>query len=368
MARPFRLSDRIAVMKLLLTRLCFAAALFTVGMVPVALASNAAVILMYHRFGESGLPSTNTTVSQLKDHIAALQAGGHTVVPLADVVSALNGTHSLPPRAVAITVDDAYRSFLTTGWPRFKAAGFPVTLFVATDGVDAGYSDIMNWDEILTLQQEGVAIGAHSHSHSHFPSLSAVAVKQDLARMAETFDHVLGAVPKMFAYPYGEAGLADMAAVRDAGFVAGFGQHSGAAGPLADPFYLPRFALNEQYGESERFRLIMETVPLPVMSISPADPVLQQNPPTITLELADSQPNLADVTCFGPTGEPLAVNVDANKLSLTPAAPFPVGRARLNCTLRSVDRLTQGRWHWFGWQMIAGFESEGVAVHPRNRW
>ena len=354
-------------MKLLLIRLCFATALFTVGTGHIALASKAAVILMYHRFGEGDLPSTNTTIAQLEDHIEALKEGGYTVVPLADVVSALNGAHSLPPRSVAITVDDAYRSFLTIGWPRLKAAAFPVTLFVATEGVEAGYSDMMTWDKILTLQQEGVSIGAHSHGHNHFPSLSAAAVNQDLARMTATFVRGLGVAPKLFAYPYGEASLADMTAVRDAGFTAGFGQHSGAVGPLANTFYLPRFALNEQYGSAKRFRLIIETVPLPVAAISPADPVLQQNPPTITIEVADSLSNLADVTCFGPTGAPLAADVRANILSLTPMTPFPIGRTRLNCTLQSVDRITQGRWHWFGWQMIAGFESEGVAVHPRNR-
>lgn len=354
-------------MKPLLIRLCLTAALFTMTAVDVAQASNSAVILMYHRFGESDLPSTNTTVTQLKDHIAALHEGGYTVVPLADVVSALRGAHSLPPRAVAITIDDAYRSFLTTGWPHFRAAGFPVTLFVATEGVDEGYSNILSWEEIVTLQQEGVAIGAHSHSHSHFPALSATDIQRDLARMIATFERALGSAPKVFAYPYGEAGLADMAAVRDAGFIAAFGQHSGAVGPLADPFYLPRFALNEQFGGSARFRLILETVPLPVISISPNDPVLHQNPPTITLELVAPPSNLADATCFGPTGKPLAAEVRANTIVLTPIEHFPIGRARLNCTLQSVDPLTQGRWHWFGWQMIAGFESEGNAIHQRYR-
>ncbi|NKB42989.1 MAG: polysaccharide deacetylase family protein [Alphaproteobacteria bacterium] len=354
-------------MKLLLIRLCFATALFTVGIVPVALASDTAVILMYHRFGESHLPTTNTTVAQLEDHIAALQDGGYTVVPLADVVSALNGEHNLPPRAIAITVDDAYRSFLTTGWPRFKAAGFPVTLFVATEGVDAGYSDTLTWNEILTLQRDGVVIGAHSHNHSHFPSLSAATVAQDLAEMSAAFERALGDVPDVFAYPYGEAGRADMTAVRNAGFVAGFGQHSGAVGPLADRFYLPRFALNEQFGRLERFRLIIETLPLPVVSISPVDPVLQSNPPAITIELTDSLPNLENVTCFGPSGEQLNVVAGTNTVSVNPTSSFPAGRARLNCTLRSVDRLTQGRWYWYGWQMIAEFESEGIAVHPRYR-
>lgn len=354
-------------MKHLLIRICLATALFSTCTVSVTQAASSAVILMYHRFGESDQPLTNTTVVQLEDHITALQNGGYTIVSLADVLAALDGEISLPPRAVAITVDDAYRSFLMTGWPRFKAAGYSVTLFVATKSVNAGYSDFLTWDELRALQQEGVEIGAHSHGHGHYPLLSTTSLEQDLGQMAAAFDRALGTVPRVFAYPYGEAGLSDMAAVRAAGFQAGFGQHSGAVGPLANRFYLPRFALNEQYGAADRFRLVIGTLPLPVKSISPADPVLQSHPSTITLNLVSPPQNLKDVTCFGPAGDPLQASVYTNSLSINPISSFPTGRVRLNCTLQSVDRSTQGRWHWFGWQMISGFESEGVAVHPRYR-
>lgn len=364
---------RFLFIKLLLIRFCAAAAVLTAGLVPFAnpsfaqSAETSAVILMYHRFGESGLPSTNTTQQQLADHIAALQEGGHTVVPLEAVVSALKGQGELPDKAVAITVDDAYRSFQTDGWPQFKAAGFPVTLFVATEGVDAGYTDLLSWPEIKNLQSDGVAIGAHSHGHGHYVSLSADAVQQDLRTMRASFKSGFGLVPELFAFPYGEAGRADIAAVRDAGFAAAFGQHSGAAGPLNDTFYLPRFALNENYGGADRFRLIINTLPLPVESVSPAEPVLLDNPSSITLTLADPLPNISDLTCFGPRGGALQTAIDGGQVWLTPSEPFPVGRTRFNCTLRSIAPETEGRWHWFGWQMIAGFKTDGAPVHARYR-
>ena len=334
-----------------------------------------AVILMYHRFGEAALPSTNIRLTQLDDHIAALKSGGHIVVPLADVVSALRGEASLPDRAVAITVDDAYRSFLNEGWPRFKAAGFPVTLFVSTAGVDAGFRDLLSWDDIKTLKNEGVSIGAHSHSHGHYPALSAAAVNQDLARMNRSFSEALAEVPHLFAFPYGEAGRADMAAVEAAGFDAAFGQHSGAAGLEADAFYLPRFALNEAYGAPDRFRLIIDALPLPVSAVDPADPVLKDNPPALTLSLSHAPDNIAALTCFGPGGLPLDTAIEASQVWITPVQPFPSGRARVNCTLPAPDAglesglgsRSAGRWYWFGWQMIAGFESEGVALHERYR-
>lgn len=326
-----------------------------------------AVVLMYHRFGESGFPSTNTTPAQLEDHIKALQEGGHTVVPLASVVSALKGEGTLPDKAVAITIDDAYRSFLTDGWPVFKAAGMPVTLFVATEGVSAGYGDLLSWDEIRSLQAEGVSLGAHSHSHAHYVSLSAEGVTQDLAAMQSAFETELGMVPSLFAYPYGEAGLDDMDRVRAAGFVAAFGQHSGSAGSLNHLFYLPRFALNEGFGGADRMRLILNTLPLPVAEVSPAEPVIKTNPPQLTLTLANPPPNISGLTCFGPRGVTLTPAFQDNLVTLTPVDSFPSGRSRVNCTLRSQAESTRGRWHWFGWQVIAGFETERTPVHPRFR-
>lgn len=359
--------------KLWLIRFYALALLLTSGLVPPASESVAqtlnpsAVILMYHRFGESGLPSTNTTVEQLADHISALQSSGHTVVPLDMVVSALKGEGTLPDKAVAITVDDAYRSFFTDGWPKFKEAGFPVTLFVATKGVEAGYRDLLSWPEIKSLQTEGVTIGAHSHGHGHYVSLSAEAVQQDLTDMKAVFDKELGVVPDLFAFPYGEAGLADLASVRAAGFTAAFGQHSGAAGPLNDSFYLPRFALNESYGGADRFRLIINTLPLPVTAVAPAEPVLRDNPLTLTLTLSETLPNIVDLTCFGPRGTLIPTALEDDQVWLTPTSTFPTGRSRINCTLRSNAPETEGRWHWFGWQMIGGFKTEGAEVHPRYR-
>lgn len=350
-------------------------ALLTTALAPVSMRAqvpaggneNSAVVLMYHRFGENTYPSTNTTIAQLEDHIRALQVGGHAVISLTDVVLAHKGDITLPPKAVAISVDDAYRSFLTVAWPRFKAAGFPVTLFVATDAVEGGYSDSLTWDEIRQLQKEGVTIGAHSHSHAHLPSLSSDDVKQDLDVMSATFERVLASVPQLFAYPYGEAGLPDIEALRQAGFQAAFGQHSGAIGHHSDRHYLPRFALNESYGEADRFRLVINTLPLPVTAVFPPDPVLKENPQALTFSLSKPPSNIADLTCYGPRGQLLKSGIENGVVSIMPTSPYPVGRIRVNCTLRSHLPETQGRWHWFGWQMIAGFETEGVAVHSRYR-
>lgn len=360
-------------MNIFLNRLCLSLAVLTVWLaLPTATRSDdqsvsRAVILMYHRFGESGLPSTNISIKQLEQHIAALQTRGHTVVPLDLVADALEGKAALPDKAVAITVDDAYRSFMTEGWPRFQAAGFPVTLFVATEGVSAGYSDLLSWDEIRALRRDGVSIGAHSHSHAHYPSLSAEQMRDDLKRMSDSFEAELGVVPDLFAYPYGEASLEEFEAVNELGFRAAFGQHSGAVGPEHQRMYLPRFSLNEAFGDQDRFNLIIDTLPLPVIGVNPANTILQTDTPAIGLFLKDAPPNIGALTCFGPGGKRLDAVASSNSVRLMVQDPIRPGRARLNCTLPVADRQLSGRWHWFGWQFIAGYRSEGAEVHSRYR-
>jgi peptidoglycan/xylan/chitin deacetylase (PgdA/CDA1 family) len=59
-------------------------------------------------------------------------AGTGRVVSIDDVLAARRGHARLPPGAVAITVDDAYRDFAERVWPTMRRHGLPVTLFVPT--------------------------------------------------------------------------------------------------------------------------------------------------------------------------------------------------------------------------------------------
>jgi peptidoglycan/xylan/chitin deacetylase (PgdA/CDA1 family) len=321
-----------------------------------------AVVLMYHRFGEAQHPSTNIRLEQLDAHIAYLRANGFNVVPLGEVVAAHKSGRALPPKTVAITIDDAYKSVITQAWPRFKRAGLPFTLFVATQPVDRGYSDIMSWSDVRALQKDGVTIGGHGHAHAHFPALSAEAVRADLAEMNARFTEELGGPPRLFAYPYGEAGAEDMAIVRRAGFAAAFGQNSGPVYAEADVFLLPRFALNETYGAQDRFELIINAKPLRAVNILPADPVLRVNPPQMRFDVKSPPGPLSGVSCYGPNGERLAVAASGTTLSINPTEAFPSGRARVNCTMRA-----RNEWYWFGQEFLAGGVSEGVPVHARYK-
>src|SRR5262245_874836 len=87
-------------------------------------------ILMYHQFSAAGAASPGCTPvdvfrSQLK-HIVDF----YHPISLPDLVRAHAAGQRLPPRAVAITVDDGHADFLHWAFPVLQEFGVPATLFV----------------------------------------------------------------------------------------------------------------------------------------------------------------------------------------------------------------------------------------------
>ena len=60
------------------------------------------------------------------------------------------------------------------------------------------------------------------------------------------------------------------------GFKYAFGQHSGVIDETKDLYELPRFPINEKYGEIDRFKTLMKTLPFKYKTINPEDRYLSQ--------------------------------------------------------------------------------------------
>jgi peptidoglycan/xylan/chitin deacetylase (PgdA/CDA1 family) len=332
---------------------------------PLPAAADVAV-LMYHRFGEDAYPATNVRLDAFEAQLAQIQALELEVVPLATVVSALRGETGLPDGAVALTIDDAYASIHSEAWPRLRAAGLPVTVFVATDPVDEGFGDYLSWDQLRELAAEGMTVASHGASHDSLPrrpgeseSAHAERVRVDLKRGATRLREELGDTPALledvFAYPYGEydAGVADV--VASLGWIA-FGQHSGAIGPLSDRRALPRYPVNEAYSDPGALRTKLRSRALPVERIEPWDPVTNPTP-LLDVWLAEAPPGAGDTSrlaCFvsGQGAVPVEWVEPGRQFRVTPLQPLGPGRSRVNCTLPGPD----GRYAWFSHQWLVRAE------------
>ena len=159
----------------------------------------------------------------------------------------------------------------------------------------------------------------------------------------------VGSSPKFFAYPYGEYNLEVIEQVKLHGFVAAFGQHSGVAHKSLGMYELPRFAMNEKYGNMDRFLLAVNALPMPIVDLSPKNPVISINPPFYGFTLSEKIEPKNAIRCFANNG--LNANtkrLSKNRIEIWLSGPFSKGRGRINCTMAGNDN----RWRWLGRQFI----------------
>lgn len=320
----------------------------------VAVAADHAVILMYHHVGTETPPSTSVTPDQFLDHIDHLAGGGFTVWPVARIIARLRQGRELPDGCVGITFDDAYRSVYETAYPLLKERGMPFTVFVATGGVDAGYKSYMTWEEMREMKGHGAAIESHSRSHDFLVRRKEGESDEDwISRVREEIEvsrrRILdetGEKPMLFAWPYGEYTAALKRLLPGMGLT-GFGQHSGPIWQGSDFEALPRFPMAGPYAAPAEFRLKVRSLPLPVVSAAPADPLLHPatERPFLRLKLEGGGYERESLTCYaGAERAELTWGDEEGVVTVRASNPIPPGRSRYNCTARSA---TGDRWYWY---------------------
>ena len=133
-----------------------------------------------------------------------------------------------------------------------------------------------------------------------------------------------------------------------------FGQHSGVIDETKDLWELPRFPINEKYGEIKRFTTLMKTLPLKYKNISPEDRYLLQanNPPKVIVKFQDNIKNLKQINCFSNEGNKWRNSkilfIEKNTLEIEIAEKFLGERGRINCSLKENN----GFWRWLGIQYV----------------
>ncbi|MDA9591719.1 polysaccharide deacetylase family protein [Pelagibacteraceae bacterium] len=310
---------------------------------------NGANVFMYHRFDESKYPSTNISTDQLEEHLMYLIDNKFNIESIDEILEKKRTKQLFLPKTVGFTVDDAFQSFYNNGWPIFKKYNVPVTLFVSTDVVNQSHWNYMSWDDLRKFVNEGGSIALHSASHMHLPLFDISLVKKDLLSSISIINQELNISPKVFAYPYGEASKEIINLLKDLEIEFAFGQHSGVIHKNTNQYYLPRFALNENYGKIDRFIFSANVKPLIVENFLPNKILLKKNTiPKIQFDLL-SRINNSQLNCFSNSGgkwKNVNLKIDPNKrVNLNLTEPFLTGRGRINCTTK-----VETDWLWFGYQ------------------
>ncbi len=179
------------------------------------------VVFGYHRFvNKVRRPDTEITPAAFEAQMKELQDRQISVIGMQDFLAWKRGQKNIPPHSAVITIDDGYKSGYEVAWPILKKYGYPVTMFVYTEGIKPGRfsgGESMSWEQLAEMRDAGVDIQAHSVTHQDLrkPPYDRLTkrrlaqseyepwLENELAGSKQTIEQKLGVKVNCFAVPYG---------------------------------------------------------------------------------------------------------------------------------------------------------------------
>ncbi len=302
---------------------------------------------MYHRFDETKYPSTNINMNEFKEQMKIVIKKNYSF--LDPLEFNLKFYQPKIEKKILITIDDAFTSFYENAWPYLREKKIPFILFVSTQSV--GKKGYMSWSQVKEIEKSSFGfIGNHSHSHEYLVKFSFEDFKKDIDISSEIFKEKLGYNPIFFSYPFGEYSLIQKKYITKK-FKYAFGQNSGVIDVNKDIFELPRFPINEKYGDINRFKFLVDLLPLQYKDLKPEDKFIfknNNNPPVIEINFFNEQKNIKNINCYSNNTadwskvETIIIN---NNLKLNFDQKFTFRRGRVNCSIKDNEG-----WRWLGMQ------------------
>ncbi len=313
---------------------------------------NGAVIFIYHRFGESRYPSTSIKMEQFRFQLEYLKTHHYNVWPLSKIIQTLKEQKPLPPKTVALTIDDAYKSVYTHAYPLLKQYSFPFTVFVNTNPVDNASKNYMSWDEMREMKRNGAEFGNHTVSHPSFltfldldESKMQAKIKRELEYAQKRLQQELAVKTKMVAYPFGEYTNKIRGFVSSLGYAA-CTQVGGVLTHSSELAEIPRFPMSQRFATKEGFLTKLQTKALPLAAPPKSDHLVMQNPPKLQLTL---QRPLKGIGCYLSSGERIRISKsDAIHLSIQAKEALQPPRDHYTCTAPA----SKGRWYWYSFLWV----------------
>lgn len=225
-------------------------------------------VLCYHRFGDN-YGKLSVSASLFRQQLTFLRDNGYRVVPLTDLVGFLQGKSALPKRAVAITIDDGYRSTFEIAYPLLKEFGFPATVFLYSDFM--GGRDAMSWQQVEEMSKDSL-IDMQPHSKSH-PNMAlkldketdeayAARIAQEVSEPSRRIEKATHRPIHTFAYPYGDTSDLVISTIASERFSLGVTVQPGSNPAFAYPYMLRRSMVFGDIDEQQFKRMLVTFEPL----------------------------------------------------------------------------------------------------------
>lgn len=226
-------------------------------------------IFVYHRFVTTTSDELAVRVATFETHVGWLRTQGFALVPLRDVVAWRHDPAApIPPKAVALTVDDGHASVRDALAPVVLREQLPVTLFVHPPAVATGAHGL-GWDDLRTLHRTTLFdVQPYMWWYPEFaaaerlraPDAFRAFVQHHLHDARVQLRRHLGCDADLLAWAPGLCDDALIALAQQCGFAAGFTLDARRVTHDMRTFALPRFPMVERCTPAMLGRLLGETV------------------------------------------------------------------------------------------------------------
>lgn len=186
------------------------------------------VVLCYHRVEGKEGGTLSIAPELFEQHLQRLKDRGIAVISMQDFLAWRKNEKTIPPKCALITLDDGYVSAFENARPILKKFGYPWTYFIYTKFIASGGKSI-TWEQLATLRDEGVEIGAHTATHQSLretrgksPESYDAWLKEEIIGSKQLIEKKLGVRCAVFAYPEGRYNAKVLDMVKSAGFDASF--------------------------------------------------------------------------------------------------------------------------------------------------
>jgi peptidoglycan/xylan/chitin deacetylase (PgdA/CDA1 family) len=204
-------------------------------------------VLTYHHFSEQCTNTLCMPGDEFARQMAFLKKEGYRAISMKELLQFIDYQEPLPRKAVAITIDDGYRSVYDLAYPILKKHDFTATLFIYTDFIDNS-PNAMTWEQLRELAQAGFEVEAHTITHADLTlrrkgesqAKYLQRIERELQVPRELIRKKLGQNPVWLAYPYGRWNNLVVSMAMEAGYRGGVTVTRGVTPFFANPFKVGR--------------------------------------------------------------------------------------------------------------------------------
>jgi len=207
------------------------------------------VIMMYHSVGDIGTSldgygdKLNVSRESFDRHMKFLKIFRYKVIPLTEFIERIKNGDKIPQGTVTITFDDGVKNNFEEAYPVLKKYNFPATIFIPTDFI--GKDKFLDWDEIITMQNDNISIGSHSRTHAWLPALTDDEIRKELRDSKKILEKNIGTKITLLSYPLGGFDDRVKRIAREEGYIGAVATNPGEKSSPKDPYALKRIRISE---------------------------------------------------------------------------------------------------------------------------